>query len=107
MFAVFVFGRWEREGEVGGGVENQKHAPMGVLLVFERCRLGGDGEGSRRKPETRPHGRASDLREVESRPTPKTRPCGRVFGVGLEGMGREAGENQKHAPMGVLLVFER
>ena len=51
-------------------------------------RLGGEGEGSRRKPETRPHGRASDFREVESRPTPKTSPHGCVLGVGLEGMGR-------------------
>ena len=87
--------------------ENQKHALMGMLLVFKRYQLGGDGERSRRKPETHPHGRASDFHEVESRPTPKTRPCGCVFGVGVEGMGREAGENQKHAPMGVLLVFER
>jgi len=68
--------------------ENQKHAPMGVLLIFERCWLGGDGEGSRRKPETRPHGRAFGFRELKSRPTPKTRPHGRVLGAGLEGMGR-------------------
>ena len=115
-------GGWEVKAREAG--ENQKHAPMGVLLVFERCWLGGNGEGSRRKPETRPHGRASDLREVESRPTPKmrafgfrevksrptpkTHPHGRVLGVGLEGMGRGRKAHQRVETQngGLLLVTE-
>ena len=72
--------------------KGQKYSHGGVFLVFEWrrasirmrfwCWHGGEGEGSRRKPETRPHGHAFGFREVKSRPTPKTRPCGHggVFG---------------------------
>ena len=72
------------------------------------CRLGGDGDGSRRKPETRPYGRAFGFREVKSRPTPKTRPHGRVLGVGFEGMGRgrKAHQRVKTQNGGLLLVTE-
>ena len=69
-------------------------------------RVRGVGE-SQKMPETQPWGCVSGFRAEESQPTPKTRPHGRVFGVGMEVKAREAGENQKHAPMGVLLVFER
>ena len=82
---------------------NTKNVPQWARFLFSA-----GGEGSRRKPETRPHGRAFGFQEVKSRPTPKMRPRGRILGVGLEGMGRgrKAHQHIKTQNGGLLLVTE-
>src|SRR6266581_3795493 len=74
-WACFWFSR-------GGELADTKHASMWTHFW---CWDGGEGEGSRQKPGTHPHGRAFGFRGVESQLTLKTRLRGCVFSVGIEG----------------------
>ena len=52
------------------------------------CQNRGKGDGNQQTSETCPNGHISGVWQLE---TPKTHPCGRVFGVRMDGRGRGMG----------------